>query len=343
MSEGAPRIVLVDASEADLRIHAATLRARGYEVVTARDGETARRLVDDGVPELFLIARVVEGQDGYSLCAGLKEDPRLENVPVVFITDRREPEEIKRCYEAGGADYIVKPCHLNEFESRISAPIRTLHLLREVERLQEAAIDANPLTHLPGNNTIVLTIQQAVEAGTDMAVLYTDLDNFKAYNDAYGFNAGDDILLFNAETLQTVQRVICGEEGFLGHVGGDDFVMMIPADKLEEVGREIAERFDRGVPAFYSDEDLEREGIEAMDRQGQKAFFPLISISMGAVVLSQRDFTRYVEVAEVCAEVKHKAKTITGSNLFIDRRGNRRKPDPLDRKVYREPELQTSR
>ncbi|MCP4570851.1 MAG: response regulator [bacterium] len=343
MSEEAPRIILVDASDADLRIHAATLRARGYEVVTARDGENARRLVDEGVPDLFLLARIIEGQDGYSLCEELKQDPRLDSIPVVFITDRRDPEEIKRCYDVGGVDYIVKPCHLNEFETRVSVPIRFLHLIQEVERLREAAIDANPLTHLPGNNTIVATIQRAVEEDADTAVLYTDLDNFKAYNDAYGFNSGDDVLLFNAETLQTVLRVVCDGEGFLGHVGGDDFVMMVPANKLEEVGREIAERFDGGVPAFYTDEDLERKGIEAHDRQGEITFFPIVSISMGAVVLSRRIFTRYVEVAEVCAEVKHKAKTIEGSNLFIDRRGNRRPSDPPDRKPYSEPELKIQR
>lgn len=343
VSRQAPRIVLVDASDADLHVHAATLRGRGYDVCIARDGKTARRHVDGGVPDLFLIARVVEGQDGYSLCEELKQDPRLDKVPVVFITDRREPGEITRCYEAGGVDYIVKPCHLSEFETRVSAPIRALHLLKEVERLRETAIDANPLTHLPGNNTVVATIQRAVDDGADMAVIYTDLDNFKAYNDAFGFNAGDDVLLFNAETLQTVLRLVCADEGFLGHVGGDDFVIMVPADRLEEAGREITERFDRGISAFYNDEDLARKGIESVDRQGGTTFFPLITISMGAVILKNREFTRYVEVAAVCAEVKRQAKTITGSSLFIDRRRGKLRLDLRKRRSLREDSFQGSR
>jgi PleD family two-component response regulator len=314
------RVLIVDGCAQDRRIHATTLRGEGYDVAEAADGAAAREAVDLQVPDLMLIAQDAGDMNGYDLCAELKRDPRLETVPAVFITDSRAAEDIARCYESGGVDYIVKPCPLVEFLMRVRQPIRFLHLLQEVERLGELKIDNNPLTHLPGNNTIVQMIQQAVDQGDDVAVLYTDLDNFKAYNDAYGFNDGDDVILFNAETLQTVLRVVCGGEGFLGHVGGDDFVMLLPADRLQEAGREIAARFDRGVPAFYRDEDIERGWIEAEDRLGNRTRFPLMSISMGAVLLSQRPFRLHVEVAEVCAEVKHKAKSIPGSNLFIDRR-----------------------
>ena len=324
MSDVAGRVLIVDGSPQDLRIHATTLKGQGYDVATAADGAGARAAVDACVPDLLLIARRLADTDGYTLCASLKRDPRLEKVPVVFITDSREGEDIARCYESGGVDYIVKPCPLVEFLMRVRQPIRFLRLLEEVERLGEMNIDNNPLTHLPGNNTIVQMIQQAIDRGDDVAVLYTDLDNFKAYNDAYGFNEGDDVILFNAETLQTVLRVVCADEGFLGHVGGDDFVMIVPADRLEKVGAEIAARFDRGVPAFYRDEDVERGYIESQDRQGNRARFPLMTISMGAVLLEQRPFRMHVEVAEVCAEVKHKAKSITGSNLFVDRRSGER-------------------
>ncbi|HPF69268.1 MAG TPA: diguanylate cyclase [Candidatus Krumholzibacteria bacterium] len=320
MNERKDRILIVDGSSQDLRIHAATLRGEGYEVAIASGRAEAKVAIDEGVPDLLLIARVLADGDGYDLCTELKRDPRLEMVPVVFITDSRAGEDIARCYDCGGVDYIVKPCPLVEFLMRVRQPIRFLHLLREVERLGELNIDNNPLTHLPGNNTIVQMIQQAIDRADDVAVLYTDLDNFKAFNDAYGFNDGDDVILFNAETLQTVLRVVCNDEGFLGHVGGDDFVMIVPSARLEDVGREIAARFDRGVPAFYNDTDIERGYIESEDRKGNSARFPLMTISMGAVPLKQRPFRMHVEVAEVCAEVKHKAKSITGSNLFIDRR-----------------------
>jgi len=321
------KILIVDDSQQDLRIHASTLRSQGYEVVTATNGEEALFLVEAGVPDLFLIDTQMKDMDGYSLCERLKEDGRLLNTPVIFITDSRAPEDIDRGYLAGGVDYIVKPCHLSEFLARVRTHINLYELLMEVQRLREVAIDSNPLTHLPGNNTIVTTIQEAVDLDLDMGVIYTDLDNFKAYNDAYGFSAGDEVLLFNAETLQTVLRTVCDGEGYLGHIGGDDFVMMMPADKIDEVGAEVVRRFDGGAPEFYNDEDRERGFMMSVDRQGKIARFPIVSISMGGLILHQRKFTRYVEVATVCAEVKHAAKGVIGSNLFMDRRGEHRQAE----------------
>jgi diguanylate cyclase (GGDEF)-like protein len=272
------RILIVDDSQQDLRIHAGTLRNQGYDVVTACSAEEALLLVEAGIPDLFLIETNLSGMDGYTLCERIKEDSRLLNTPVIFVTDSRSPEDIDHGYSAGAVDYIVKPCHLSEFLARVRTHINLYELLREVERLRELAIDANPLTHLPGNNTIVSTIQEAIEGNMDVAIVYCDLDNFKAYNDAYGFNEGDEVLLFTAETLQTVLRLTCGEEYFLGHIGGDDFVMMVPADKMEKVGNEVARRFDKGAPAFYNEEDQERGFIISLDRQGNATEFPIVSI-----------------------------------------------------------------
>lgn len=326
MEDGA-KILLVDDSLQDLRIHKATLLHHGYRVVSAGNAEEALLLAEADAPDLFLIASRMEHIDGFELCERLKQDPRLLNTPVVFITKSSSPQEIDRSFAAGGVDYIKKPCHLSEFLARVRTHIRLYRLLREVEGLREAAIDSNPLTHLPGNNTIVSRVEQAVAAQEDVCVIYADLDHFKAYNDAYGFSAGDDVLLFTAETLHTVLRVTCKDEGFLGHVGGDDFVLIVPADKAEEVGREITSRFDRGVPDFYSDEDQARGYIMALDRRSQRARMPFVSISLGGVILRKRVFTRAVEVFSVCADVKKAAKAVPGSNLFLDRRNGERRTE----------------
>jgi len=315
------RIFIVDDEDQDLKIHAATLKAQGYEVIMAGSGEEALLLVEADVPDLFLIAAKMKGMDGFSLCERLKEDARLINVPVIFVTADPSSEDIDRGYSAGGVDYIRKPCHLSEFLARVRAHIRLYQLLQEVARLEDIAIDANPLTHLPGNNTIVTVIQEAIDQKLDTTVLYADLDNFKAYNDYYGFSDGDDLLLFTAETLQTAIRTVCDGEAFLGHVGGDDFVMMVKSEQAEELAAEIIQQFDRGAPAFYRDEDAERGYIEATDRQGRPVRYPLAALSMGGVRLRGHAFSRYLEVASVCAEVKHQAKAIEGSNLFMDRRG----------------------
>jgi len=314
------RILIVDDAHQDLRVHEATLQRQGYEIFTATTGEEALLLVEVSVPDLFLIAAKMQGMDGFTLCERLKEDARLINVPVIFITANPTSDDIDRGYAAGGVDYISKPCHLSEFLARVRTHIRLYDLLQEVARLEEIAIDANPLTHLPGNNTILATIQQAIDDGSDKTVIYADLDNFKAYNDTYGFSNGDDLLLFTAETLQTALRTVCGGEGFLGHIGGDDFVLMVDDDQVDRVAAEIVRQFDSGAPAFYTDDDVERGFISTRDRRGADAEYPLASLSMGGVRLRSREFSRFLEVASVCAEVKHMAKTVPGSNLFMDRR-----------------------
>jgi diguanylate cyclase (GGDEF)-like protein len=314
------KILVVGASQQDLKIHAATLRNQGYEVWCACDAEQTLKLLEMDVPDLFLIETGHEDLDGYTLCARIKQDPRQRNIPVIFLTAGRTPEEINRGFSAGGVDFIVKPCHLSEFLSRVETHIKLHKLLVQVEQMRESDIDSNPLTRLPGNNTIVASIQDAIDTGRDVAVIYTDLDNFKSYNDAYGFSCGDDLLLFNAEVLYTALRKVCEKDSFLGHIGGDDFVMIVPAEIMHDVGAEVIRRFDEGVPSFYKDADRERGHIISMDRRGDTQNFPLMSLSLGGMVLRDYWFSRAVEVAEVCAELKHGAKEISGSNLLVDRR-----------------------
>ena len=313
--------MIVDDNPQDQRVHAVTLRNGGYRVLTAGCVTEAMELVKTEVPDLFLIAGGMQEMDGFALCRRLKKDFRLNRIPVIFVTGTRDPAVIDQGFDAGGVDTIVKPCHLNEFLARVKIHLELSSLVSEVERLREADIDANPLTHLPGNNTIATVIQEAIDGDRDVMVIYTDLDDFKAYNDAYSFSSGDDVLLFNAETLQTALRLVTPEENFLGHIGGDDFVMIVPSKMAQQLGEKIVQLFDEGAPTFYKESDLASGGITARDRQGRKHHFPIMGISMGGVNLRSYSFTRFVEVAEICADVKHAAKQIPGSNLFIDRRG----------------------
>jgi diguanylate cyclase (GGDEF)-like protein len=318
--EGRAGILMVGDSLHDQKIHAVTLQNRGYDVITAGDLEETLAVLEGQTPDLILIEAHTRGQDGFAIGNRIKLQDKMANIPIIFITDGRTPEVVDRVYAAGGVDFIQKPCSLGEFLARIETQIHLHNLLIKVEQLKAIAIDSNPLTHLPGNNTIVMTIQEAIKERADVALIYTDLDNFKSYNDVYGFSAGDDVLLYNANTLQDVLRQVCGEEGFLGHIGGDDFVMMFPAGCLNEVGEKVVAAFDEGVPEFYNEVDRERGYIMAEDRTGELRKHPLVSISLAGILLRQHDFGRYVEVAAVCAELKKEAKSRLGSNLFIDRR-----------------------
>lgn len=323
------RILVVNPAKQERQIHSSTLRDQGYDTVSAASAEEALLLVEAGIPDLILIAADSPALDGYALCETLKDDSRLLNVPVIFTTHKRDYEDIALSYSVGAVDYLVVPCHLSEILARVRTHIHLHNLLLEVQRLREVAIDSNPLTHLPGNNTIMEVIQDAIDFKVDMGLIYTDLDNFKSYNDAYGFSAGDNVLMFTAQVLQEAIRDVCDGDGFLGHIGGDDFVVMVPLNDMAEIGRLVVEKFDQGAPEFYSEEDRKNGGIVVPSRSGKIRKFPIVSISMGGLSLKDGDFTRYVEVAAACAEVKHAAKEIQGSNLYLDQRQESKPVQPL--------------
>jgi diguanylate cyclase (GGDEF)-like protein len=190
--------------------------------------------------------------------------------------------------------------------------------LRRADRDQ----NSNPLTKLPGNSIINRTITQRLSS--PLAVLYADLDNFKAYNDKYGFNMGDKIIQYAADTLSFAVRNYGNSNDFLGHVGGDDFVIISTPDKSEIISAHICEEFDKTITQFYNQEDKERKKIVAYDRQGILREFPLVSISIAIITNEKRELVSPTQIAHIAAELKHYVKTkpdgTVGSNFAKDRR-----------------------
>jgi CheY-like chemotaxis protein len=336
MDELTAKILVVDDNEQDLRHHVATLKAQGYEVAAASNAEEALLLVEARVPDLLLIAAEMQGMDGYALCERLKEDGQFLNVPVVFVIANPSPEELDRGYSAGGADYVVKPCHLSELLARVRTHVGVFKLLQEVEQLREATLDVNPLTQLPGANTIATKIQHAIDHNLDVCVIAADLDNFKSYNDHYGLADGDELLMFTAETLKSAMAETCTDATFLGHAGGDDFLMIVPAEHAGPLSEQIVRTFDTGKFALFSEEDAERGFISTEDRLGNVNVFPFNSLSLGGVKLQARVFTQAIEVAEVCTEVMHMAKRISGSSFFMDRRTGPLRKSAVNRQTRNE-------
>ena len=193
--------------------------------------------------------------------------------------------------------------------------VRTKLALSKLERIS----DNNPLTGLPGNVSIERNIKLALEKEEPSAVIYVDLDNFKAYNDLYGFSKGDEMIknlskiLLN--TLQTLSK-----ESFVGHIGGDDFVLIVPLEKAEEVSKEIIKRFDSLVPKFVNPKDLQRGYLICKDRKGNLCKFPLPSVSLAIVPVHKGKFKHIGEVAERAGQIKKLVKSVPGSAYFIDRR-----------------------
>jgi diguanylate cyclase (GGDEF)-like protein len=178
----------------------------------------------------------------------------------------------------------------------------------------------SPLTGLPGNIRIQEEIERMVREDHPFAVLYSDLDNFKAYNDQKGFVRGDRLIQATARIIQDAVVEFAGSDGFVGHVGGDDFVAVVPPDIAEEVAKRIVERFDGEIRDFYEKEDLERGYVEVEDRKGVLQKLPLVGVSVGIATTQVRAFAHYGEAVAVATEMKQFAKREPRSSYAVDRR-----------------------
>lgn len=190
----------------------------------------------------------------------------------------------------------------------------------EITRMQDEAKGANPLTGLPGNNIISQLIDQNLKANTAFAVLYSDLDNFKAYNDKYGFTKGDDAILYTRDKLLEAKTFPGVHNIFVGHEGGDDFVVLAPYDCWETYVKHFIEIFDRDIHTFYNATDAKRRYIESVNRKGEKERFPLIGISIAGVNSVTRQFTHFGEMVKAAAELKKFVKSKDGSTYKMDER-----------------------
>jgi GGDEF domain-containing protein len=186
--------------------------------------------------------------------------------------------------------------------------------------LEQMSLDASPLTRLPGNIAIERVLTKNLQAGEPFAVCYADLDNFKAYGDRYGYIKGSDLIKMTGEVIYEVVQRHADENAFVGHIGGDDFVMVISPDCVDNVCRAVIKDFTERVPEFYSPEDLANGAIQGVDRYGVERVFPIMTISIAVVMCQKGEYDSAVLIAKAAAEIKDFTKGVAGSNYFIDRR-----------------------
>jgi GGDEF domain-containing protein len=189
-----------------------------------------------------------------------------------------------------------------------------------LSRMRDEAKGANPLTGMPGNITIAKYIDDNLAAGAAICVLYCDLDNFKAYNDKYGFTKGDEAIMYTRDCLMAVAQRRDMQDIFIGHEGGDDFVVVCPYQFWETFAKAFITTFDRGIYQFYNGVDARNGFIESINRRGERQRFPLMSVSVAVVTNTTRPFRRHAEMIQVAAEVKKYVKSMDGSCYAIDRR-----------------------
>lgn len=190
--------------------------------------------------------------------------------------------------------------------------------------LEQMSLDASPLTRLPGNIAIERILSSNLNAGKPFAIYYADLDNFKAYNDHYGYVKASEVIKITAEIIYKAAGKATDTEVFVGHIGGDDFIIIADCEPAESICRQIIADFEAEIVKHYSAEDLERGAIEGVDRYGVARVFPIMTISIAVVICSKGEFNSTVEIAKAAAEIKDHTKGLPGSNYLFNRRKENR-------------------
>ncbi|MCI9063164.1 MAG: diguanylate cyclase [Clostridia bacterium] len=262
------------------------------------------------IPLLIVINEDGIDIDIIDICKKIRKDEDNTITPVIVVSSNNSREHRMKVLNESIEYFIKKPVD----EGYLYYTIKNLTRLLKTNRR------ISPLTGLPGNVQIQAELKKHLSRNEDFSVFYLDLDNFKAYNDVYGFLKGDSIIEFTANVITESIREVT-PQGFIGHVGGDDFIAIVPTtEKIEEICQNIIARFDNEVKKFFNDDDRERGYIEIANRKGIIEQFPLTSISIAVVVAEKRRFGNVLEIGDVAAQVKHRVKNIIGSSYIINKR-----------------------
>lgn len=262
------------------------------------------------IPFLIIINEDSIDRDIASLCKQIRTDEDNQITPIIVVSSNTDKYHKLEVLEQSVEYYIKKPVDTEYL----------YYTIKNLDRLLKMNRRISPLTGLPGNVQIHAELKKRITNKEEFSVLYLDLDNFKAYNDVYGFLNGDEIIKFTAKTIMNNINSNDCEDCFVGHIGGDDFVAMITGTDCEKICQNIIIEFDEGVKSYFTRTDLDKGYIEVPNRKGIIEQFPITSISIGVVVVDKGRFKNTLEIGEVAAQVKHLAKTTFGSTYVIDRR-----------------------
>ncbi|RJP27405.1 MAG: response regulator [Candidatus Omnitrophota bacterium] len=304
------RILVVD-DDPDIRdILKITLAEENYEVHEAKDGEEALALINSRAFDLVLLDYKMPKVDGRQVCALIKKDLLLRHMPVIMVTGKGDLNDKVGGIDAGADDYIVKPFEPKELIARI----------KMILRRTEIDLEANPLTRLPGNVSILNELSRRIESQEKFAVCYIDLDKFKSYNDKYGFEHGDQVIRETARILIRSTQELGSQGDFVGHIGGDDFVVVTSLESADGICEKIISDFDKIAPSFYNEHDRKLGYIIGKDRQGREQKVPILSVSIGVVTNEFRKIEHVAQIGEIGAELKEAAKRMEKSNFIKDKR-----------------------
>ncbi len=262
------------------------------------------------IPSLIIVNEDTISKNPFEICKKVKEDDDNSITPIIVLSSNKEHSHRLAMLELGVVHYIKHPIDKDYLYYTIKNVLNLIYINRRV----------SPLTGLPGNVQIQAEMKKRFLIGETFAMMYLDLDNFKAYNDLYGFLKGDEIIKFTARTILKNVHTDENEDCFVGHIGGDDFVAITSKTNYDEICQNIIADFDANILKYFTDEDAKNGYMEVENRKGILEQFPLTSISIGVVEVEKGRFSNVLEIGEAGASVKHLAKTIPGSTYVIDRR-----------------------
>ena len=263
------------------------------------------------IPDLIIVNEQTIDVDTESICKKIRENEDNSITPVLVISASND-EDHKISILKNNIEYIIPS----------TASSLYLYLaIKNITRLLSVNRTVSPLTGLPGNVQIQTELKKRLLRKETFQVLYFDLDNFKAYNDVYGFLKGDEIIKLTAKIITKNVHAVEENDVFVGHIGGDDFVAIVDGEvNYDKICQSIIAEFDSEILKFFTEDDIEKGYIEVSNRKGIIEEFALTSISIGVVVADKKRFSNILEIGEIGAQVKHLAKTTPGSSYAIDRR-----------------------
>jgi diguanylate cyclase (GGDEF)-like protein len=264
------------------------------------------------LPDILVCGMYNKEMNGAQIAGMIKSENIYSRIPVLLCLT---PDDFDRTFSPGQSavdDYFVLPGSDQDFKNRIELTIR------RARRSQ----DSNPLTKLPGNTSIINCLQGCIDRREFFSMGYCDLDFFKSFNDKYGFARGDEILMMTARIIVNTLRLVSPDNCFVGHIGGDDFIFVLPAALAEEACQKIIDAFDRIVPQFYDAEDRQKGGIISKDRQGVWRSFPFMALSIAVVSNHGHKLTHVGEASYIAMALKKKAKEVPTSTYVLDMRSN---------------------
>ncbi len=314
---GKARILIADDEPHIRRILQFLLEQEGFEVAMAEDGEKALDVIASGFqPDLILLDVMMPRMDGFAVLEKIRSEFKTKSLPVIMLTAKGDESDKVRGLRGGANDYILKPFSHDELLLRVS------NLLENIQQGREA----NPLTGLPGNRAIEREITNRISKNGGFGFMYIDIDRFKSFNDYYGYARGDKAISYLTCVLVGCSNEFGSQNDFIGHVGGDDFVMITSVDCAENLACQIIERFDGGLSEIHDQKDYEKGYLQVKGRTGEMVNHPLITLTVALVADTDGQFAHPAELSDTMAELKRLGKTMTNSVVVKDRRSTSEEP-----------------